>query len=98
MRFINRKHCEVLLSKSKLFKSNSVFTKAGFNHPIYINSNLCGYYRFLWGHVKSLFLKKLIKKFRVYNGTINILLSDETYSRKITHLNDLVNIFPNESF
>ena len=93
-RFTNRKICEALLSKSKSFKNQETFTKAGLKNVIYINSNLCGYYKFLWGKAKYLFNQKSIYKFWIFNGTLNIKVNDQSASIKITHLNDLVRIFP----
>ena len=78
VRFVNRKLCERLLSASKKFKQHSVYSKAGLKNVIYINNNLCGYNKFLWGKTKYLYQKKSINKFWVFNGVINVILIGES--------------------
>ena len=96
VRFVNRKLCERLLSASKKFKQHSVYSKAGLKNVIYINNNLCGYNKFLWGKTKYLYQKKSINKFWVFNGVINVLIAENDSPIKITHLNDLIELFPND--
>ena len=47
VRFTNRKNCELLLRSNKRFANTATQEKAGMNNRIYINSNLCSYYKFL---------------------------------------------------
>ena len=55
---------------------------------VFINENLCGYYKLLWSKSKKLFLEKNIASFWVTNGTVKIkLLNDQV--RSITHKVDL---------
>ena len=55
---------------------------------VFINENLCGYYKLLWSKCKKLFLEKKIASFWVTNGTVKIkLLNDQVCS--ITHEVDL---------
>ena len=55
---------------------------------VFINENLCGYYKLLWSKCKKLFLEKNIASFWVTNGTVKIkLLNDQV--RSITHKVDL---------
>ena len=55
---------------------------------VFVNENLCGYYKLLWSKCKKLFLEKNIASFWVTNGTVKIkLLNDQV--RSITHKVDL---------
>ena len=55
---------------------------------VFINENLCGYYKLLWSKCKKIFLEKKIASFWVTNGTVKIyLLNDQV--RYITHEVDL---------
>ena len=55
---------------------------------VFINENLCGYYKLLWSKCKKLFLEKNIASFWVTNGAVKIkLLNDQV--RSITHKVDL---------
>ena len=96
VRFVNRKFCESLLRSNKSFKKQSVYQKAGLDEKIYINNNLCNYNKFLWGKAKSLREKNLIHKFWCYNGTINVQVNDNDSAIRIKHIDDLVEIFPDE--
>jgi len=82
------------LRNNKKFSQPSVQEKAGLREKIYINNNLCGYYKFLWGRVKHLHQKNAIKEFWVFNGTLNIRDDSNNGSHRITHLNDLIDLFP----
>ena len=96
VRFVNRKHAEKLLRKNKEFSKPSIFAKAGLSQKIYINNNLCSYYRFLWGKVKILYNQRAINSFWVYNGNIYIKFLDDDDSLKVTHINDLLQAFPDQ--
>ena len=97
VRFVNRKMCEALLRKNKSFSQRTTIEKTGLKGKIYINNNLCGYYKMLWGKAKSLYTSESIEKFWVYNGTVNIKRFDENDPIKITHFNDLYELFPNSN-
>ena len=96
VRFTNRKNCEILLRSSKLFKEKTTQEKAGLSSKIFINNNLCSYNKFLWGKAKCLKQNKLIHKFWCFNGTINVLLTDNVgdHAHKIKHINDLIDLKP----
>lgn len=94
VRFSNRKNCESLLRSSKQFKKPSVLQKADLKDFIYINNNLSGYNKFLWGKAKSLKQKNLIHKFWSFNGVLNVLLDENSNVRKITHITDLISMSP----
>ena len=98
VRFVNRKLAENLIKKGREFKKRDVFEKANLSDKIYINNNLCSYYRFLWGKVKSLYNRKAIDSFWVFNGIINLRLNgDNGEVFKVTHLDDLIESFPDHS-
>ena len=95
VRFVNRKFAEKLLKKGKMFKDRKIVEKAKLSNIIYINNNLCSYYRYLWGKVKGLYDRNAIDSFWVFNGRINIRFADNPDEvMKVTHLNDLINCFP----
>lgn len=92
IRFVNRKNAEMLLRKNKELRGMDL-SDLGFNAKyMYINCNLCPYNRMLWGKCKGLHTKKLITRFWVYNGKLNIITNNEI-RYKIAHLNDLKNLF-----
>jgi len=72
VRFVNRKISEKLIKKGKEFSKREVLEKANLSNRIYINNNLCSYYRFLWGKVKTLYNRNAIESFWVFNGIINL--------------------------
>lgn len=97
-RFTNRKVCESLLLNSKLLKSKKteLRDKHGLENSIFINNNLCNYYKYLWGKSKALYKKKLIKEFRTsITGNIKIKLLDDSV-KMITHIRDLQDLFPDD--
>ena len=95
VRFTNRKYAELLLKKNTQLRNVQVKQKIGFDENIYINSNLCGYYKLLWGKAKVLYKKNLINKFwSSITGVLNIKLEEDSTPQKITHINDLVKLFP----
>ena len=93
VRFVNRKNCEYLLRKSKQFSNPQTQESAGFKNRIFINNNLCGYYKMLWGKTKNLYQRNLIDEFWVFNGKINVVVNASPPVR-ITHTNDLIDLFP----
>ena len=101
VRFTNRKFCETLqFKKSKLRekKIKEKLNKLKITGNIYINPNLCPYMRFIWGKCKKLYDEKLINRFWIYNGYVYIAQDEESDKVKITHLDDLVFIFPGYNF
>ena len=72
-RFVNRKQCERLLRKSKQFANKSTQERAELNSRIFINNNLCGYYKLLWGKAKKLYQLKLVKEFCIFNGKLKVV-------------------------
>ena len=98
VRFVNRKHAEKLLKRAKQFGTHKVLEKANLSNKIFINNNLCSYYRFLWGKVKALYERHVIDSFWVFNGVINLRFADnKDETMKVTHINDLIDSFPEHS-
>ena len=60
VRFVNRKIAEKFMRKGNELRKPYIFEKADLTEKIYINNNLCSYYRYLWGKVKSLYQKQLL--------------------------------------
>ena len=90
VRFVNRKHAEKLLKRAKQFGTHKVLEKANLSNKIFINNNLCSYYRFLWGKVKALYERHVIDSFWVFNGVINLRFADNKgETMKVTHINEL---------
>ena len=61
---------------------------------IYINENLCPYYKELSAKGRRLVKKDMIQDTWVRNGTVKIKLKNNKI-KTITHQNDLDKIFPN---
>ena len=79
---------KVKLNKKKL--KNIDHEKIGLSSgtKVFINENLCSYYKLLWSKCKKLFLEKMVALFWVKIGTVKIkLLNDQI--RSITHEVDL---------
>ena len=96
-RFANRRICESLLVSAKRLKSKQKeLNELGLENSIYINNNLCNYYKLLWGKAKGLFKKKLIKEFWTsITGFVKIKTNDDKIL-KISHIKDLEVLFPND--
>lgn len=74
VRFCNRKIAEQFHRKKKNLKNNNRLNDIGLGQRrIYVNNNLCPYYRMLWGKCKSLYNEQKITSFWAYNGIINII-------------------------
>ena len=66
----------------------------GINLTVYINYSFCTYYKMLWGKCRKLLLNKYICSFWVTNGAIKLKPIENGRVYAITHLNDLVELFP----
>ena len=94
IRFVNRKFCESFLRSSKKLRNDAVYTKAGLSQKVFVNNNLCGYNKLLWGKAKAFKNIDLIHKFWCFNGTINVQINENDPAIKIKHINDLSECFP----
>ena len=98
VRFVNRKTAESFLAKWKQINDLNKENLGIGNSTIYVNNNLCPYYKFLWGQVKNLFNHDVVKRFWTFNGTINYALTENGPGVKVLHLDDLKNNFPDFEF
>ena len=94
VRFTNRKICEDLFRGSKKLKEARTFRKAGLKDKVYINNNLCPYYKFLWIKAKLLKQKNFISRYYTWNGIVHIKIKDDSSPMRITHIIDLIRLFP----
>ena len=61
---------------------------------IFMNRNLCSYYKYLWSlYFIHLHLKKMIHSFWVSNGNVSLKLRENTPMILVTQINDLVRHF-----
>lgn len=89
VRFVNRKRVEDLHRNKKKLTNISLDDLKINKSKVFINTNLCPYYKFLMGKVSGLFKNEMIEKYWIYNGTVNILELRSEIPKKIKHLNDL---------
>lgn len=101
VRFTNRKICDQLHKQKGKLKEGNVkkeLKNLNITNNVFINSNLCPYFRFLWGKCKKLLDEKLLNRFWIYNGYIFITHELDSEKIKITHLSDLKREFPGYDF
>ena len=93
VRFINRKHAELLhRNKKKLTKKSLTNIGLG-KHKIYIINNLCPYYKVIMGKASQLYKEKKIFKYWAYNGIVNIVEREGQRPRRILHSLDIDHLF-----
>lgn len=94
IRFKNRKHCEAtFLNKNKI--KNLEIEKLGNSvNNIFVNENLCSYYKNLAAKCRRLWKKRKITDTWVSYGLVKIKFKDGL-TKTITHQNDLDKLFPN---
>ena len=66
----------------------------GINSAVFINDNLCHYYKNLWAICKKLWLNKFNRGFSTCNGSIRLKLTETGNVLVITHNADLEEFFP----
>ena len=104
IRFVNRKYCSKLLfRKNELRNLNTETLKElGFSNQVelYAQPNLTPFDQRIGYHCRNLRRKKVIDKTWFYSGSnyIKLLNSSDTDKIEVTHLNQLINLFPNFSF
>ena len=71
VKFCKRKICQNVLRKKgslKKVKSSDVALNGG--TPLFINENLCSYYKGLWNNCKELWNEKLLYSYFTINGNV----------------------------
>ena len=66
----------------------------GITTPVYINDNLCFYYKTLWSKCKKLWSNKFIFGYWLSNGSIKIRIPELSPVKVISHIVDLEKLFP----
>ena len=91
---IQTKDTNKIRAEKKKWKGKNL-TSLGINTPVYINDNLCIYYKKLWAKYKKLHNNKLIYAFWTLNGSIKLKFSENGNIHVITHNVDLEELFRN---
>jgi len=65
---------------------------------IFINENLCPYYKRLFGMVNRLYKRNMVSSFWTINGCIRIVIDEGNPYESITHIQDLEKLFPEIDF
>ena len=95
VKFSNRKDSLLILrSKKQLKELSSADLGLPEKTKLYINESLCPYYRGLWNKCKWLKTNKHINSFYTISGIVKIKVTETSRARSITHVNDLVEMFP----
>ena len=95
VKFVNRKDCTNILRVKKDLKHLDP-TKLCFTEgtKIFINERLCPYYRGIWNKCKKLRANQKLHQFYTINGIVHVKLEENGPPKSITHMLDLVNLFP----
>ena len=95
VKFVNRKHSEVLLRDKKRISSKT-FSRLNVPNKIFISVSFCPYYRYIWGKCKDLQRQGQVNHVFCPGGVICIKLSENGSPIKLHHMNDIPD-FPSES-
>ena len=93
--FVNRKDCtNILRVKKDLMHLDP--TKLSFSErtKIFINECLCPCYRGIWNKCKKLRANQKLNQFYTINGIFCVKLEENGPTKSVTHMLDLVNLFP----
>ena len=95
VKFVNRKDCTNILRVKKDLKQLDP-TKLSFTEgtKIFINESLCPYYRGIWNKCKKLRGNQKLHQFYTINGVVRVKLEENGTPKSITHMLDLLNLFP----
>ena len=88
-----RKDADKIRRAKKKLKGLNL-SSIGIDSAVYINDNLCRYYKNLWAKCKKLWLNKFIHGFWTSNGSIRLKLTETGNVRVIMHGADLEELFP----
>ena len=98
VRFVNRKHAEVMKKHSKKLR-NLRDNKLGFKHgKVYVNENFCSQNKNIWLRCREIQKAGLIDRYSSLNGCVSIKLAQNSPWMKIKHVNVLHELFPDFSF
>ena len=67
VKFVNRKHSELMLRSKKSISSNS---------KVYINNSLCPYYRYIWCKCKDLQGKDKVNQIFSFGAVVTIRITE----------------------
>ena len=91
VKFSKRKDCQAVLENKKKLKNLSN-EELGLetNSKVFVNENLCKYYKLLWSQCKSLWNDKMIFAFWTTNGSLKLKFRQDGRVHTISHLEDLI--------
>ena len=96
-KFSQRKDCQHLMCIIKGLKDlNPTNLSFPEGTKIYVNDNLCPYYRGLWNECRKICNNTKICSYFTANGTVRIKQVENGPYKGITHINDLRALFPEE--
>ena len=94
IRFSRRKDFQqVLAVKNDLPKTKMEDVDLPGQNKLFINKNLCPYYKVLWSKSKKLHSLVKINRFFILGDTIKIKVSENSLPLSITHVDDFVKYF-----
>ena len=95
VKFVNRKHSEVLLRDKKRISSKS-FNHLNVPDKFFVSVSLCPYYRYIWGKCKDLQRQGQVNHVFCLGGVVCIKLSENGSPIKLYHMNNIPD-FPSQS-
>ena len=81
IKFVNRKHSEVMLQRKKYTNSKN---------KVFVTHSLCPYYCFLWGKCKDLQRKGRISQAFCFGAAVTIRVTENSPAIQILHERDLM--------
>ena len=95
VKFVNRKDCMNILRVKKDLKHLDP-SKLSFSEgtKIFINESLYPCYRGIWNKCKKLRANQKLHQFYTINGIVRVKLDENGPPNSITHMLDLVHLFP----
>ena len=99
VRFVNRKHAEMLYSKRFEIKDADLSsTGIPENVNLYVNPNFCPYYKWLWMKCRKIKREGGVKYLWSRDGKIKMKRDDNSNTIQVNHLSVLQQNFPNFDF
>ena len=93
VRFVNRKHTILALSKKKTAKDIDISDIVGVSNNIYIGENLCPAYRQIYDAAYKLLKRGIIKHLWSYKGIVHIRVYNDSKYTTFQHMEDFKNFF-----